>query len=104
MNSHPKSVNNFYKNPVSLAKEYRRLIDSGEAKNQTDLALKLGVSKVHVSRILSLLKSSDELIKAVEKIVSPMLARIVTERMLRECLKSPEMNESILSCISNVKK
>jgi hypothetical protein len=96
-----KSVNHHYQNPVYLAKEYRRLIDSGVAKSQTDLPLKLGVSKVHVCRVPSLLKLNDELIDAVEKIANPMPTRIVTERMLRECLKFPEMCKSILSRLSN---
>jgi hypothetical protein len=43
------------------------MITSGEVKNQTDLAQKLGIFKVHVCRILSLLKLNDELIEAVEK-------------------------------------
>ena len=62
------------------------LIDSGEVKNQTDLALKLGVSKVRVCNVLSLLKLNDELVEAIEKVGDPMPSRIVTERMLRECL------------------
>jgi uncharacterized membrane protein len=33
-----------------------------EVKNQSDLAQKLGISKVHVYRVLSLLKLNDELI------------------------------------------
>lgn len=73
------------------------MIDSGEVINQSDLALKLGTSRVHVSQVLSLLKLNDELIKAVEKIGNPMSSRIVTIRMLRECLKSPEMYKSLLS-------
>jgi len=94
----------YFQNPICLAKQYRSLIDSGEAENQTDLALKLGVSKVHVSRVLSLLKLNDELIDAVEKIGNPMPTRTVTERMLRECLNSPELCKSVLSRLSNCKE
>jgi len=103
-NSHPKNVNHVYQNPVCLAKLYKHLIDSGEVKNQTDLALQLGVSKVHVYRILSLLKLNSKLIEAVEKIGKTMPARIVTERMLRECLKSSEMCNTTLSRLKNVKE
>ena len=100
--SHIKSINHFYQNPVCLAKQYRHIIDSGEVKNHSDLALKLGISKLHVCRVLSLLKLNDDLIEAVEKMGDPMPTRIVTERMLQECLKSPEMYKSILSCLKTI--
>ena len=58
------------------------MMDSGEVRNQTDLAIKLGVSKVHVSRVISLLKLNSDLLDAVEKLGNPMPTRIVTERML----------------------
>ena len=67
------------------------MIDSGKVINQTDLARKLGISKVRACQIPSLLKLNDELIETVEQIGNPMPALIVTERMLRECLKAPEM-------------
>jgi hypothetical protein len=47
-NSNPKIVNHFYQNPVFLAKQYKRMIGSGEVKNQANLVLKLGISKVCV--------------------------------------------------------
>ena len=78
------------------------MIDSGEVKNQTDLSIKLGISKVRVSQVLSLLKLNDELIEAVEKIGNPMPTRIVTERMLKKCLNSPEMYEDLLSRLSSL--
>ena len=77
------------------------MIDSGEVKNQTNLSQKLGVSKVHVCRVLSLLKLNDELIEAVQKIGNPMPTHIVTERMLQKCLNSPELYKSVLSRLSN---
>jgi len=67
------------------------MIDSGEVKNQTDFAQKLVISKVHVCRILSLLTLNTDSTKAVEKIGNPMPKRIVTERVLRGCLNSPEL-------------
>lgn len=79
-------------------------MDSGEVKNQTDLALKLGISKVRVCQVLSLLKLNNEIIDAVEKTGNPMPTRIFTERMLRECLKSPEMFNTTLSHLRNFKE
>ena len=80
------------------------MIDSGEVKTQTELAQKLGVSKVHVCRVLSLLKLDAELIKAIEKLGDPISTMIVTERMLREYLKHPEWHHEyiqkwICSCL-----
>jgi hypothetical protein len=77
------------------------MIDSGEVKNQTDLAQKLGVSKVRVCHVLSLLKLNDELIEAVEKIGNPMPSQVVSIRMLRGCLNSPELYKFVLSRLNN---
>ena len=33
----PYIPNKTYRNPIFLAREYRKMIDSGEAKNQTEL-------------------------------------------------------------------
>ena len=80
------------------------MIDSGEVKNQSDLAQKLGLSKVRMYQVLSLLTLNNDLIDTIEKIGNPIPARIVTERMLRECLNSPEIYKLILSRLSNFKK
>jgi hypothetical protein len=77
------------------------MIDSGEAKNRTDLVMKLVISKVHVSRVLSLLKLVDELIEAVVSLGNPMPSGTVIERMLRKCLNSTELFNAVLSCLSN---
>jgi hypothetical protein len=80
------------------------LIDSGEAKSQTDLAPKLGISKVRVCQVLSLLKLNDELLYAIEQIGNPIHKRIITVRMLRECLKSSKMYDALLSCLKELQK
>jgi len=43
-----------YKNPIYLAKEYKRMIEPGEVKNQSGLAEKLGISRAHVSQVLTI--------------------------------------------------
>ena len=63
------------------------MIDSGKVKNQSDLARKLGVSRVRVSQVLSLLNLDIKLLEVIEKLGDPMSNRIVTERMLRDFLK-----------------
>jgi predicted regulator of amino acid metabolism with ACT domain len=90
--SKTKIVKHFYRNPVCLAKEYKRMIDTGEVKNQSDLARMLGVYRARVCQVLSLLKLDDELIKAIEKLDDPDPKRIVTERMLRKYLKQPDLH------------
>lgn len=89
-----------YRNPVFIAKEYKRMIEIGEIKNQSDLASKLGVSRVRVSQVLSLLKLDENIKKAVEKLGDPITSRIITERMLRSCIKHPEMCNTLLSRLS----
>jgi len=45
-----------YRNPIYLAKEYKEMIESGEAKNQAELAKMKGISRARVTQILNLLK------------------------------------------------
>jgi hypothetical protein len=63
-------------------------------KTQTDLAQKLGISQVRACHVLSLLKLNDDLIEAVKKIGNPMPSQSVSIRILRECLKSPDVYKS----------
>jgi len=86
----------YYRNPISLAKEYKRMIETGEVKNQSALARKLGVSRVRICQVLSLLKLDSELIKAAEQLGDPMLERNITEKMLREYLKNPKTHNNML--------
>ncbi|GAG64688.1 unnamed protein product, partial [marine sediment metagenome] len=44
-----------YRNPIYLAKEYKRMIDTGQVKNQSSLARKIGISRVRICQILNLL-------------------------------------------------
>jgi biotin operon repressor len=72
-----------YRNPIYLAKEYKKMIVSGEVKSEADLARKLGISRVRVNQIISVLKLAPQIIIQIEKLGDPLLSRIVTERMLR---------------------
>jgi hypothetical protein len=45
-----------YRNPNCLAKEYKEMINSGEVKNQAELARIKGISRARVTQILNLLK------------------------------------------------
>ncbi len=73
-----------YRNPIHLAKEYRWMIDSGQARNESDLARQIGISRVRVNQIIRLLKLDTQIIKQIEKLGDPLSSQIVTERMLRQ--------------------
>jgi hypothetical protein len=45
-----KKSQRYYQNPIYVAKEYKRINELGEVKNQSDLARKLGVSRARVSQ------------------------------------------------------
>jgi len=45
-----------YRNPIYLSKEHRKMIDSGDAKNQAELARIKSISRARVTQILNLLK------------------------------------------------
>ena len=79
-----------YRNPIYLAKEYKRMIDNGQVKNQSVLARKLGISRVRIHQILSLLKFDSLIIQELEKLGDPLKSKIITERMLR-----PYVNKSL---------
>ena len=83
-------ITHIYRNPIYLAREYKRMIDSGQVKNQSNLAHKLGISKVRVHQILSLLKLNPLVVQELEKLGDPLKSKIITERMLR-----PYVNKSL---------
>ena len=65
------------------------MINNGQAKNQSDLARKLGISRVRICQILGLLKLDSLIIQELEKLGDPLKSRIINERMLR-----PYVNKS----------
>jgi hypothetical protein len=76
-------IKRLYRNPIYLTREYKQMIDNGQVKNQSDLARKLGISRVRIHQILSLLKLDSLNIQELEKLGDPLKAKIITERMLR---------------------
>jgi len=76
------------------------MIETGEVKNQSDLAHKLGVSRVRISQILSLLRLDIEQIEFIAKLSDPMPKRYISERKLRSLVKlSNERQKSIIESI-----
>jgi hypothetical protein len=82
-------IKHVYQNPIYLAREYKQMIDSGEVKNQSGLARKLGISRVRIHQILSLLKLDSLIIQELEKFGDSLKSKIITERTLR-----PYVNKS----------
>jgi len=66
------------------------MIESGQARNESDLARQIGVSRVTVNHFITLLKLAPEVIQAVEQMGDPIPKRYITERKLRSIVKEPK--------------
>jgi DNA-binding Xre family transcriptional regulator len=89
-----------YRNPIYLAKEYKQMIDNGQAKNQSDLAQKLGISRARVTQILRLSKLNSLIVQELEKLGDPLESKIITERMLRPFVnKSTKKQKALLNVL-----
>ncbi len=73
------------------------MIDNGQVKNQSGLARKLGISRVRVHQILSLLKLDSLIIQELEKFSNPFKSKIITERMLRPYVNKSPQEEKVSS-------
>jgi len=82
-----------YRNPVFLAREWRKALESGEYASQTALALKLGVSRVRVTQVLNLLRLSASTIDRIASLGDPLSSPIVTERKLRPLVSLTEAEQ-----------
>jgi hypothetical protein len=85
----PNKTKSIYRNPIYLAREYKQMIEYRQVKNQSGLARKLGISRVRICQILSLLKLDSLVVQELEKLGDPLNSRFITERMLR-----PYVNKS----------
>ncbi len=78
------------------------MIDNGQVKNQSGLARKLGISRVRIHQILSLLKLDSLIIQELEKFGDPLKAKIITECMLRPYIhKSHQEQKGLLNILKN---
>jgi len=83
-----KSIKNkpVYRNPIYLAKEYKKMIDSGQVKNQAELARIKGVLRARITQILNLLKFEKGIINSLEEIGDTMVKKVISERKLRKII------------------
>ena len=72
-----------FRNPIYIAREWARQIETGQVRSQAGLARKLGISRVRVNQFLRLLKLDKGVMDAVERLGDPLSCRDITERMLR---------------------
>ena len=82
----PSSPKKIYRNPIYLAREYRKMIETGEAKNQAELARIKSISRARVTQILNLLKLDKSIIDNLEQIGDPMDKKVISERELRKII------------------
>jgi len=80
------------------------MIESGQAKNESDLARKIGVSRVRVCQYVRLLSLDASIVKALEQLGDPLKERVITERRLRPYLrKTPKEQKVIYKLIEKPK-
>jgi hypothetical protein len=75
-----------YRNPINLAKEYKKMIDTGEAKNKAELARIKGISRARVTQILNLLKLDKNIIDNLEQAGDPTDKKSISKRVLRKII------------------
>jgi len=95
----PKKI---YRNPIYLTREYKNMIDTGEVKNQAELAKVKGVSRARVTQILNLLNLNHLIIQELEKLGDPLETNINTERMLRPYVNKSPKEQKALSDILKI--
>jgi ParB-like chromosome segregation protein Spo0J len=77
-----------YRNPIYLAREWKRDLAEGKYSSQADLSRNLEVSRARVTQILNLLKLPAEIIEKLSALGDPLTKPVVTEHGLRPFLKS----------------
>jgi hypothetical protein len=75
-----------YRNPIYLAKEWRKAIDNGRYASFAELACHLKVSRARVTQIMNLLNLPPKVIEMISSLGDPLRHPIVTERKLRPLL------------------
>jgi hypothetical protein len=72
-----------YRNPIYLAREWRKALDNYEYASPADLSRHLKVSRARVTQVLNLLKLASEVIDMVSSLGDPLRRPLVSERGLR---------------------
>jgi len=84
----PSSGPKIFPNPITIAQQYKDLLDSGLVQSQTDLAQLLGVSRAKVTQMLNLLKLDEEIQEYILGLdETDGRLKVLTEWRLRELVK-----------------
>jgi len=86
-----------YRNPVFLAWEWKKALETGHYPSQAALAWDLGVSRVRVTQVLNLLKLDPEVLEQIAGLGDSLTARSVTERKLRPVVNLPIVEQRKIS-------
>ena len=62
------------------------MLDSGEVKNQAELARIKGISRARVTQVLNLLKLDKSIMDNLEKIGNQIDRKVISERELRKII------------------
>jgi len=73
-----------YKNPIFLAREYKHVIDSGQVKNQAELARLKGISRARFTQILNLVNLDKKTINHLLLMGNFIDNKKYSERRLRK--------------------
>jgi plasmid maintenance system antidote protein VapI len=75
-----------YRNPIYLARDWRKALDDGKFSSPAELACHLKVSRARVTQILNLLKLTPEVIERISLLGDPITSSAVFEKRLRPLL------------------
>lgn len=75
-----------YRNPVFLAREWRRALDDGEYASPAALSRHLKVSRARITQIMNLLRLSPDVLEIISSLGDPVRGLVVSERSLRPLL------------------
>jgi predicted RecB family endonuclease len=63
------------------------MIESGQAKNENNLARKIGISRIRVCQYVRLLSLDDLIVNALEQLGAPLTEWVITKHCLRPYLR-----------------
>ena len=72
------------------------MINSGEAKNQSEPVRLKGISRARITQILRLLKFDSLILQELEKFDDLFKAKIIPERMLRSYVNKSQQEQTAL--------
>ncbi|MFH1141426.1 MAG: hypothetical protein V1724_07180 [Chloroflexota bacterium] len=85
----PSKPKKLCRNPIALAQEWQRLLESGAATSRADLARQLGFSRAHVTQILRLIDLAPQVKGRVLSLGDPTEGLILGAHTLRSLAKLP---------------